>query len=103
MIPYMYSKRWNTRRNQPDAIWYVIEKLSEIYQVSVEVIIEYTTKNTNELFFQHISDQGLLSFTAVAELVEESTPRQQQAARVNDLQSIVAGERLDPPRRHANK
>ena len=50
MTPYMYSAKWKTKRNQPDAIWLVIIKLAEIFNVSEDIIIQQTVENTKKLF-----------------------------------------------------
>lgn len=50
LIPFEYSKHWNTKRNQPDAIYYVSSVLSNILEISEESIINKSSQNISKLF-----------------------------------------------------
>lgn len=50
LIPYIYSKQWNTKRNQPDSMLCIIDKLVEITGQKKEDIIKITSDNTKLLF-----------------------------------------------------
>ena len=48
--PYLTPMPFRGKRNESSYVKYVAEKLSDIYQVSVDTIAEVTTKNAMELF-----------------------------------------------------
>lgn len=48
--PYLTPVPFRGKRNESEYVKYVAEKLSDIYQVSVDTIAEVTTKNAIELF-----------------------------------------------------
>ena len=50
LIPEIYAKQWNTRRNQPDSILDVVDKLAEIIGEKKEDIIKISFTNTKTLF-----------------------------------------------------
>lgn len=50
LIPKDYAKKWNTRRNQPDAIYYVSYHLAYYMNVDEDELIEKATENTKILF-----------------------------------------------------
>lgn len=48
--PYMAPVPYRGKRNESRWMWYVAERLSQVYTCSVEHIIEVTTANAKELF-----------------------------------------------------
>jgi TatD DNase family protein len=48
--PYLTPVPFRGKRNESEYVKYVAEKLSDIYQVTVDTIAEVTTKNAMELF-----------------------------------------------------
>lgn len=50
LIPISYSKKYDTRRNQPDSISYVVDKISQITKIKKEDIIKMSIDNTKALF-----------------------------------------------------
>ena len=50
LIPQAYAKKWNTRRNQPDSISYVVEKMVEITGKQKEELVKISLANTKKLF-----------------------------------------------------
>ncbi len=49
--PWMAPTPYRGKRNEPAWMIYVAAKLAEVYSVSVEEIIQQTTRNARELFF----------------------------------------------------
>ena len=50
LIPQAYAKQWNTRRNQPDSLSHVVEKMVEITGKRKEDIVKISVTNTKTLF-----------------------------------------------------
>jgi TatD DNase family protein len=50
--PYLTPTPFRGKRNESSYLWYVAEKLSEIYSLSLEKIAEVTTGNAMEVFGQ---------------------------------------------------
>ena len=50
--PYLTPVPYRGKRNGSSYVWYVAEKLSEIYRLSIEKIAELTTQNAMEIFGQ---------------------------------------------------
>lgn len=50
LIPFEYSKEWNTNTNQPDSIHYIIKKISQLTGIEQSKIKENSIKNTKTLF-----------------------------------------------------
>ena len=48
--PYLTPQPYRGQRNEPAYLQYIVEKLAEIYNVSIEKIDEITTKNAKDLF-----------------------------------------------------
>ena len=48
--PYLTPVPYRGKRNEPSYLIYIVEKLSEIYNVSVETIARQTTENAERLF-----------------------------------------------------
>jgi TatD DNase family protein len=50
LIPISYSKKYDTRRNQPDSLSYVVDKISKITQEKHQDIMKMASTNTKTLF-----------------------------------------------------
>jgi TatD DNase family protein len=50
LIPHTYSKQWNTKRNQPDSIMQIVDKISEVTGKKKELIIKMSISNAKTLF-----------------------------------------------------
>ena len=50
LIPYSYSKKWNTRCNQSDSLEFIIHKISNTISKSKDEIIIKATQNYKKLF-----------------------------------------------------
>jgi TatD DNase family protein len=50
LIPQPYAKQYNTKRNQPDSISYVVDKIVEITGMTKEAIIAISVANKKLLF-----------------------------------------------------
>lgn len=50
--PYLSPQQYRGKRNESSYIWYVADKLSEIYRLPIEKIAEITTQNAMEVFGQ---------------------------------------------------
>jgi TatD DNase family protein len=48
--PYLPPVPHRGKRNESSYIWYVADKLSEIYQLPIEKTAEITTQNADEVF-----------------------------------------------------
>jgi len=49
--PYLAPVPYRGKRNEPQFLEQIAEKLAEIYKVPIEKIDEVTTKNAKKLFF----------------------------------------------------
>ena len=50
LIPHTYSKIWNTKRNQPDSLHYVLDELSNITGKKQDDLSQISLTNTKKLF-----------------------------------------------------
>jgi TatD DNase family protein len=48
--PYLTPVPYRGKRNESSYIWYVADKLSEIYRLPIEKVAEITTQNADEVF-----------------------------------------------------
>ncbi len=49
--PYLTPVPFRGKRNEPSYISYTVEKLAEIYQLSIEIVANKTTENAEKMFF----------------------------------------------------
>jgi len=48
--PYLSPQQYRGKRNESSYMWYVADRLSEIYRMPIEKIAEITTQNAKEVF-----------------------------------------------------
>ena len=50
--PYLAPVPFRGKRNESSYVYYVAQKLAEIYEVSMDEVVKVTTRNANALFPQ---------------------------------------------------
>eukprot|EP01099_Mayorella_cantabrigiensis_P008837 TRINITY_DN876_c0_g1_i1.p1 TRINITY_DN876_c0_g1~~TRINITY_DN876_c0_g1_i1.p1 ORF type:complete len:169 (-),score=28.07 TRINITY_DN876_c0_g1_i1:380-886(-) len=50
LIPRPYANKWNTRRNQPDAIWEVLHMLASVLKIDEKTLSKQLIANAIQIF-----------------------------------------------------